>query len=180
MPRCQRGTDIHTTGTTNTIMNKPLLAACACACACAALSLLAAPLQADDRAALAEAMEEYLAFTEYGSSVILPEQIPAGDWPNIVVIDARTAEQFEADHIPGATHIEWREAVARRDEIPGDQPVVIYCNTGSLSAQAVFALRLLGWDNVRTLQDGFVGWKTRGGFEAHQRAIEAAEDAGAS
>jgi len=149
-------------------MNKPLIAACA------ALSLLATPLHADDNAALAEAMEDYLAFTEYGSSVILPEQIPAEDWPNILVIDARDAAQFEADQIPGAVNIEWRQVVAQRDEIPRDQPVVIYCNTGSLSAQAGFALRLLGWDNVRILQDGLEGWKAKGGFEANQRAVEAA------
>lgn len=70
--------------------------------------------------------------------------------------------------------------VAQRDEIPRDQPVIIYCNTGSLSAQAGFALRLLGWDNVRILQDGLVGWKAKGGFDANQRAIEAAEQASAS
>jgi rhodanese-related sulfurtransferase len=156
------------------MMIKPLVAACA------ALSLLAAPLQADDSSALADAMEEYLEFTEYGSSIILPEQIPAEDWPDILVIDARDAAQFEADHIPGATNIEWRQVIARRDEIPRDQPVIIYCNTGSLSAQAGFALRLLGWDNVRILQDGLVGWKAKGGFEANQRSIEAAAEAGAS
>ncbi|MEA3643726.1 MAG: rhodanese-like domain-containing protein [Lamprobacter sp.] len=155
-------------------MNKPLIAACA------ALSLLTTPLHADDNAALAEAMEDYLAFTEYGSSVILPEQIPAEDWPKILVIDARDAAQFEADQIPGAVNIEWRQVVAQRDEIPRDQPVVIYCNTGSLSAQAGFALRLLGWDNVRILQDGLEGWKAKGGFEANQRAVESAEGAGAS
>jgi rhodanese-related sulfurtransferase len=149
-------------------MKKPLLAACT------ALALFASPLQADDSSPLAEAIEEYLEFTEYGSSIILPEQIPAEDWPNILVIDARDASQFEADHIPGAVNIEWREVVARRDEIPRDQPVIIYCNTGSLSAQAGFALRLLGWDNVRILQDGLLGWKAKGGFEANQRAIDAA------
>ncbi len=154
------------------MMQLPLVAACA------ALTLLATPLQAQDRSALAEAMEEYLEFTEYGSSVILPEQIPADDWSDIVVIDARDQAQFEAEHIPRAVNIEWRQVVARRDEIPNDQPVVIYCNTGSLSAQAGFALRLLGWDNVRILQDGLEGWKAKGGFEANQRAIEAAEEAG--
>jgi rhodanese-related sulfurtransferase len=150
------------------------------ATACVALFLLTGPLRAEDSAALADAIEEYLEFTEYGSSIISPEQIPAEDWPNILVIDARDATQFEAEHIPGAINIEWRQAVPRRDEIPRDQPVVIYCNTGSLSAQAVFALRLLGWDNVRVLQDGLVGWKARGGFEANQRATDAAAASGAS
>lgn len=50
-------------------MKKPIIAACATLC----LSLLAAPLQAEEPSVLAEAMEEYLAFTKYGSSVILPE-----------------------------------------------------------------------------------------------------------
>jgi rhodanese-related sulfurtransferase len=147
-------------------MTKKYLAATA-----ATLALLAAPLRAEDSPALAEAMEEYLEFAEYGSSIILPEQIPEGEWPKILVIDARDAAQFQADHIPGSINIEWRRAVTQRDEIPRDKPVVIYCNTGSLSAQAVFALRLLGWDNVRVLQDGIEGWKAKGGFEANRRAV---------
>lgn len=109
-------------------------------------------------------------FTEYGSSIIWPEQIPAEDWKKITVLDARDAGQFAKDHIPGAINIEWRQAVARRHEIPKDKLVVYYCNSGSLSAQAVFALRLLGWDNVKVLQDGMDGWKKKGGFEANARA----------
>lgn len=146
------------------MMNKPFAAAVA------TLVLLAAPIQAEDTAALAEAMEEHLEFVEYASSIIRPEQIPEEEWAKILVIDARDAAQFEADHIPGAVNIEWRKTVARRDEIPRDKPVVIYCNTGSLSAQAVFALRLLGWDNVRVLQDGLQGWKAKGGFAANRGA----------
>lgn len=152
------------------MIHKPLVAAVA------TLSLLALPLQAEDTAPLAAAIEEHLEFAEYGSSIILPEQIPAEDWPNILVIDARDAAQFAADHIPGAVNIEWRKAVAQRDAIPQDKPVVVYCNTGSLSAQAVFALRLLGWDNVRVLQDGLEGWKAKGGFEANRRALNSAAE----
>lgn len=143
-----------------------------------AISLLSAPLQAEDSSELVDAMEEYLEFAEYGSSLILPEQIPEEDWAKVLIIDARDARQFEADHIPGAVNIDWRRAVAQRNEIPRDKPVVIYCNTGSLSAQAVFALRLLGWDNVRVLQDGLVGWKAKGGFEAHRRATSTAGESG--
>jgi len=150
------------------MMNKPFAAVVA------TLVLLAAPIQAEDTSALAEAMEEHLEFAEYASSIILPEQIPEEEWAKILVIDARDAAQFEADHIPGAVNIEWRRAVARRDEIPRDKPVVMYCNTGSLSAQAVFALRLLGWDNVRVLQDGIEGWKAKGGFAANRRASASA------
>ncbi len=120
--------------------------------------------------AVVKAMEEYMDFNEYGSSLIWPEQIPAEDWKSVFVVDARDAAQFAKEHIPGAVNIEWRQAVARRGEIPKDRMVVVYCNSGSLSAQAVFALRLLGWDNVKVLQDGFEGWKVKGRFEANKRA----------
>ncbi len=134
------------------------------------LAVLATPARAADMTQVTKAIEEYMDFTEYGSSIIWPEQIPEEDWKRITVIDARDADQFAKEHIPGAINIEWRQAIARRNEIPKDQMVVYYCNTGSLSAQAVFALRVLGWDNVKVLQDGIEGWKKKGGFEANARA----------
>lgn len=107
-------------------------------------------------------MQAYLELTEYNSSIIMPDQLPAEDWPNILVIDARDAAQLESDHIHGAVNIEWRQADARRDEIPRDTTVVIDCNTGSLSAQAVFALHLLGLDNVRGLAGRTRGLQDQG------------------
>jgi 3-mercaptopyruvate sulfurtransferase SseA len=48
--------------------------------------------------------------------------------------------------------------------------VLIYCNTGSLSAQAGFALRVAGWSNVRILQGGYQEWLAKGGMQANERA----------
>jgi len=100
------------------------------------------------------AIEEYMDFAEYGSGIIWPEQIPEADWQKIMVIDARSTDQYEKFHIPGAVNIDWRKIPARRQDIPKDRMVLVYCNTGSLSAQSVFAMRVLGWDNVKVLQDG--------------------------
>jgi rhodanese-related sulfurtransferase len=136
----------------------------------ASFALIAAPVAADDNPAVVDALSGYLDFTEYGSSLIWPEQIPAADWKKVFIVDARDAAQYAKERIPGAVNIEWRHAVARRAELPRDRMVVMYCNSGSLSAQAVFALRLLGYDNVKVLQDGLEGWKKKGGFEAHARA----------
>lgn len=138
--------------------------------ALAAVLFLPVAAPAAENPAVVKAMEEYMDFNEYASSLIWPEQIPAEDWSKVSVIDARDAAQYAKEHIPGAINIEWRQAIARRNEIPTDRMVVYYCNSGSLSAQAVFALRLLGWDNVKVLQDGIEGWKKKGGFEAHARA----------
>ena len=149
-------------------MNKALLVLSA------GLAFLAAPAWSAENPAVVDAIAEYMDFNEYGSSLILPEQIPQEDWKKIFIVDARDAAQYAREHIPGAVNIEWRQAVARRAELPRDRMVVVYCNTGSLSAQAVFALRLLGYDNVKVLQDGIEGWKAKGGFEANARAGKAA------
>jgi rhodanese-related sulfurtransferase len=138
------------------------------------LSLSLAPVQAADPTPVAKAIEEYMDFTEYGSSIIWPEQIPEEDWKKITVIDARDAAQYAKEHIPGAINIEWRHVPGRRAEITKDRTVVIYCNTGSLSAQSVFAMRVLGWDNVKVLQDGIEGWKKKGGFKANALASKPA------
>jgi rhodanese-related sulfurtransferase len=137
-----------------------------------AIAIMSAPALASEEPEVADAVEGYMDFTEYGSSIILPEQIPAADWKNIAVIDARDAAQFAKEHIPGAINIEWRKIPGRRADITKDHMVLIYCNTGSLSAQSVFAMRLMGWDNVKVLQDGIEGWKKKGGFEANARASQ--------
>lgn len=130
----------------------------------AALSatLAVAAAHAEPAPAVVEALESYLDFVDYGGGVMFPEQLTRADWPRYVFIDARDAGQYAREHIPGAIHIEWRRVIAERARIPRDRPVLLYCNTGSLSAQAAFALRLAGWDNVRVLQGGLEGWKAAG------------------
>lgn len=127
------------------------------------------PAYAADNAAT-EAMEAYFDFVDYGGATIWPEQIPAEDWKNFYVIDARDADQFKVGHIPGSINIDWRYVLARRAELPKDKSILIYCNSGTLSAQAGFALRVAGMDNVRILQGGFDEWKAKGGFDAYKRA----------
>jgi rhodanese-related sulfurtransferase len=141
-----------------------------------AIAIISAPALASESPAVADAVEGYMDFAEYGSGIILPEQIPAADWSNITVIDARDAAQFAKEHIPGAINIEWRKIPGQRENITKDHTVLIYCNTGSLSAQSVFAMRLMGWDNVKVLQEGIEGWKRKGGFEANARASKPAGD----
>ena len=142
----------------------------------AAAVLAAAPLaHADNKALAVDEMEAYLEFVDYGGGVIFAEQIPADEWKKMIVIDARDAGQFAKGHIPGAINMDWRQVLAKRNTIPKDKPVLIYCNTGSLSAQAGFALRVAGWDNLRILQGGMQEWQTKGGFDAAARATAPAK-----
>jgi rhodanese-related sulfurtransferase len=141
----------------------------------AAALLLAPAAHADNKAIAIDEMAGYLEFVDYGGGVIFAEQIPRDEWPKMVVIDARDAGQFAKGHIPGAINMDWRQVLAKRDSIPKNRPVLIYCNTGSLSAQAGFALRVAGWDNVRILQGGMEEWKAKGGFDAAAKATTPAK-----
>ncbi len=141
----------------------------------AATLLLAPAAHADKQADAVDVMEGYLEFVDYGGGVIFAEQIPADEWKKMIVIDARDAGQFAKGHIPGAINMDWRQVLAKRNTIPKDKPVLIYCNTGSLSAQAGFALRVAGWDNLRILQGGMEEWKAKGGFDAAAKATAPAK-----
>ena len=140
------------------------------AIASAASLMLAPAVYADNKAAVIDEMEGYLEFVDYGGGVIFAEQIPKEEWPKFMVIDARDPAQFAKGHIPGAINMDWRQVLAKRSTIPKNKPVLIYCNTGSLSAQAGFALRVAGWDNVKILQGGMEEWKAKGGFDAAAKA----------
>ncbi len=129
-----------------------------------ALSLaVVAPVHATEEAI--EAMNDYMAFQEYESGIMVPQQIDQIVFEASTFIDARDAEQFEASTIPGAINIEWREVLDRIDEIPEEGKVILFCNTGSLSAQATFALRVAGRENVVVLQSGFLGWQENAAYK---------------
>ena len=137
--------------------------------------LLTPSVHADNKAIAVDEMGAYLEFVEYGGGVIFAEQIPADEWKKMIVIDARDAGQFAKGHIPGAINMDWRQVLSKRNEIPKDKPVLIYCNTGSLSAQAGFAMRVAGWENLRILQGGMEEWKAKGGFDAAEKATAPAK-----
>jgi rhodanese-related sulfurtransferase len=121
-----------------------------------AVGLHAAPALAQDAAI--EAMQEYMMFSDYEAGIILPQQIDQTVFETALFIDTRDAAQFEEGTIPGAVNLEWREVLDRIDEIPEDRMTILFCNTGSLSAQAVFALRVAGRSNVVVMQTGLTGW----------------------
>jgi len=106
-----------------------------------------------------EAMQDYMLFQDYTAGIILPQQIDKSVFEAALFIDTRDTTQFETGTIPGAIHIEWREVLDRIDEFPPSRMTILFCNTGSLSAQAAFALRVAGKSNVVVMQTGIEGWR---------------------
>ncbi|MFL5827005.1 MAG: ArsR/SmtB family transcription factor [Thermoleophilaceae bacterium] len=78
----------------------------------------------------------------------------------VVLVDVRPSEEFEAGHIEGARSVPLDELEDRLAELPADREVVAYCR-GPLCAfahDAVRRLRAAGRD-ARRLEEGWPEWR---------------------
>lgn len=55
----------------------------------------------------------------------LKSRLDSGD--EVLVVDARSAGEFQQRHIPGAISVPYNEVEARLNELPRDQDIVFYC-----------------------------------------------------
>jgi len=77
-----------------------------------------------------------------------------------VIIDARTQEEFDGGHIPGAVLIPEYEIADRAEkELPDkNQLILVYCRSGRRSKIASQALIDLGYTNVKEF-GGIIDWE---------------------
>lgn len=77
-----------------------------------------------------------------------------------VIIDARTQEEYDAGHIPGAVLIpEYEVAQRAENELPDkNQLILVYCRSGRRSKIAAKALADLGYTNVKEF-GGIIDWE---------------------
>jgi rhodanese-related sulfurtransferase len=86
----------------------------------------------------------------------------------IQVVDARTSEQFQAGHIPGALSIPFEELgsgyPAALDVLSFDEPVVVYCDGGECNASRNVASLLIdmGFQDVTVFERGMHAWENAG------------------
>ncbi|MGH3506489.1 MAG: rhodanese-like domain-containing protein [Nocardioidaceae bacterium] len=98
-------------------------------------------------------------------SVKLPEtavaNLPAALPDDVVVLDVRESDEWEAGHINGAMHMPMGQVPARFSEMPADRQVLVVCKVGGRSARVTAYLQMQGVDAVN-LADGMVGWHAAG------------------
>jgi rhodanese-related sulfurtransferase/predicted transcriptional regulator len=79
---------------------------------------------------------------------------------DVVLVDVRPTEEFDAGHIGGAVSIPLDELDARLAELPADSEIVAYCR-GTLCAYAHEAVRRLRAEgrSARRLEGGWPEWQ---------------------
>ena len=77
-----------------------------------------------------------------------------------IIIDARTQEEYDLGHIPGAILIPEYEIADRAEaELPDkDQLILVYCRSGRRSKIAAEELVKLGYTNVKEF-GGIIDWE---------------------
>lgn len=97
-------------------------------------------------------------------SAIEGAEILAAAPADLVLLDVRTQEEFDAGHIEGATVIDINQDdfTERVAELDRDVPYVVYCRTGNRSAQATAIMADLGFTDLVEIEDGIVGWVAEG------------------
>ena len=68
-----------------------------------------------------------------------------------IILDARTQEEYDEGHIPGAIVISHEEITEKAEDVltDKDQLILVYCRSGRRSKIAAEALAELGYTNIK-------------------------------
>lgn len=85
--------------------------------------------------------------------------------PHTVVIDVRTANEYQEGHIPGAKLVPVDEIENRLSEIPKEaEALLVTCQGGTRSAAACHLLSEKGYTNLINMYDGMGSWPGKKDF----------------
>ena len=79
--------------------------------------------------------------------------------PRPVLLDVRTAAEFDMSHLAGARRVDPDAATVA---LPKDTPIVTYCSVGYRSAKFALRLKDAGFTDVRNLEGSIFQWANEG------------------
>lgn len=72
------------------------------------------------------------------------------------LLDVREEYEYQDGHIKGAINLPLREILEKKDTLPKDKDIYVYCRSGHRSADAVNFLKSLGFEKVHNVDGGFI------------------------
>ena len=82
--------------------------------------------------------------------------------PDVMILDVREQDEWNAGHIPGAVFMPMGEVPNRLSEIPTDKTVIVQCRSGNRSSQVTDFLVKQGFTNVHNMSGGINAWQSAG------------------
>lgn len=77
----------------------------------------------------------------------------------LVLLDVRQPEEYEAGHIPGSFNVPVRELGQNLNLLPDlNADIMVICKGGGRAMLAMAALNVLGYNNARMLKGGYDAW----------------------
>ncbi|WP_294750728.1 rhodanese-like domain-containing protein [uncultured Exiguobacterium sp.] len=74
-------------------------------------------------------------------------------------LDVRTPAEFKGNHIKGFKNIPLQTLNSQLNQIPKDKEVLVICQSGMRSKQAVKVLKKAGYSNVTEVRGGVNAWR---------------------
>lgn len=109
-----------------------------------------------------------IAIAGYVASNIISGAMPAITWrellatdrSSVMLLDVRTAEEFSFGSLPGAVNIPLDDFRERKQELPKDKEIIVFCAVGLRGYLAQRILRGHGYTAVRNLIGGYKTFAT--------------------
>ena len=81
-----------------------------------------------------------------------------------IIIDVRTAAEFNSGHIKDATNIDFyaNDFESKLKIVRKDVPIYVYCRSGGRSSSAAKKMEKLGFSEVYNLLGGIGSWNSKG------------------
>lgn len=121
-----------------------------------------APVALDEKEVLLAATSGYLKNLPEKSNALQAEealQLLEDNPGQVVLVDIKSKEDYDAGHIKGAINIPFAELGKNLDRLPKNKQIILQCYSGQTSSEAVALTRILGF-NTFNFQGGFnFGWK---------------------
>lgn len=88
----------------------------------------------------------------------LARQLASGDPP--LLLDVRSLTEYAAGHIPGSRLVPLPNLRSKLDTLAEwkDRPVVVYCQSGQRSMDAMLLLKEAGFSSLKMLEGGYEAW----------------------
>ena len=83
---------------------------------------------------------------------------------NYIIVDVRTAEEFESGHIQDAIHFDFYSESFQKEILSLDKSssIILYCRTQNRSAKTADFLKENGYKEISVLEGGIPSWVKNG------------------